>query len=119
MFRLRMCCLLAAAILSLSGVIRSASSQPAPAGDDYTARIQTIFDGRCIACHSCYNAPCQLNLQSHSGVARGATKLKSMTARDRQASPLPGSTSTATASPIGAPRAFSTSWPAPSQPAPY
>jgi hypothetical protein len=38
-------------------------------------RIQTIFDGRCIACHSCYNAPCQLNLQSHSGVARGATKL--------------------------------------------
>jgi hypothetical protein len=75
MFRLRMCCLLAAAILSLSGVIRSASSQPAPAGDEYTARIQTIFDGRCIACHSCYNAPCQLNLQSHSGVARGATKL--------------------------------------------
>jgi hypothetical protein len=75
MFRLRMYCLLAAAILSLGGVVRSANSQPAPAGDDYTARIQPIFERRCIACHSCYNAPCQLNLQSYSGLARGATKL--------------------------------------------
>jgi hypothetical protein len=44
-------------------------------GDDYSARIQPIFTGRCIACHSCFNAPCQLNLQSYSGLARGATKL--------------------------------------------
>jgi hypothetical protein len=70
-----MYCLLAAAILSLSGLIRSANSQPAPASDEYTARIQPIFNSRCIACHSCYNAPCQLNLQSYSGLARGANKL--------------------------------------------
>ena len=75
MFRLCMYCLLAAAILSLSGVIRSANSQPAPTSDEYTARIQPIFNNRCIACHSCYNAPCQLNLQAYSGLARGATKL--------------------------------------------
>ena len=75
MFCLRMYCVLAVAILPLSGVIRSANSQPAPVHDDYTARVQSIFDGRCIACHSCYNAPCQLSLQSHSGLARGATKL--------------------------------------------
>jgi Fatty acid cis/trans isomerase (CTI) len=75
MFRLHMYCLLAAAILSLSGIIRSANSQPAPADDDYTTRIESIFNSRCIACHSCYNAPCQLNLQSYSGLARGATKL--------------------------------------------
>jgi Fatty acid cis/trans isomerase (CTI) len=74
MFCLRMYCLIAVAILPLSGVIRSANSQPAPASDDYTARVQSIFDGRCIACHSCYNAPWQLKLQSHSGLARGATK---------------------------------------------
>jgi hypothetical protein len=68
-------CLLAAMIVPLTGGIRIANSQPAPAGDDYTTLIQPIFDSRCIACHSCYNAPCQLNLQSHSGLARGATKL--------------------------------------------
>jgi hypothetical protein len=38
--------------------------------------IQPIFDNRCVSCHSCFNAPCQLNLQSYSGLARGATKLK-------------------------------------------
>ena len=75
MFRLRICFLLAAMIFPLTGGIRSANSQPAPAGDDYTTLIQPIFDNRCIACHSCYNAPCQLNLQSYSGLARGATKL--------------------------------------------
>jgi hypothetical protein len=75
MFRLGMYYLLATMILSLAGGIRSANSQPAPTSDDYTTRIQPIFDSRCIACRSCYNAPCQLNLQSHSGLARGATKL--------------------------------------------
>ena len=75
MFRLRTYCLLAAMILALAGGIRSANSQPADAGDDYASNIQPIFDSRCVACHSCYNAPCQLNLQNHSGLARGAAKL--------------------------------------------
>lgn len=43
------------------------------AADEYSETIKPIFDKRCIACHSCYNAPCQLNLQSYSGAARGAT----------------------------------------------
>jgi len=34
------------------------------AADDYLARIQPILDRRCLACHSCYNAPCQLQLGS-------------------------------------------------------
>jgi hypothetical protein len=75
MFRLSMCWTLAAMILALTGGIRSANSQPTPASDEYTTLIQPIFDSRCVACHSCYNAPCQLNLQSHSGLARGATRL--------------------------------------------
>jgi Fatty acid cis/trans isomerase (CTI) len=70
-----MYCLLVAIILPLTGDSRSANSQIAPASDDYTTNIQPIFDSRCVACHSCYNAPCQLNLQSYSGLARGATKL--------------------------------------------
>ncbi len=76
MFCLRVCCLLATMILALIGGIRSANAQTDPAANDnYTALIQPIFDNRCVACHSCFNAPCQLNLQSHSGLARGATKL--------------------------------------------
>ena len=71
----RIFCLLAAMLLPLIAGIPSAQAQPAPAGDDYTARIQPIFDNRCVACHSCYNAPCQLNLQNYSGLTRGATRL--------------------------------------------
>jgi hypothetical protein len=73
MLCLRIFCLLAAMILADG--MRSAHSQSAAASDDYTARIQPIFDNRCVACHSCYNAPCQLNLQNYSGLTRGATKL--------------------------------------------
>jgi Fatty acid cis/trans isomerase (CTI) len=75
MFRVRLYFFLAATIVLLTGGVRSANSQPAPAIDDYTSRIQPIFNNRCVACHSCFNAPCQLNLQSYSGLTRGATKL--------------------------------------------
>lgn len=40
--------------------------------DEYLEKIQPIFDNRCIACHSCLNGPCQLNLQNYEGFARGA-----------------------------------------------
>lgn len=44
------------------------------AGDDYNTKIKPIFDNRCVACHSCNNSPCQLNLQSYEGFDRGASK---------------------------------------------
>lgn len=37
---------------------------------EYNA-VQNIFNARCIACHGCYESPCQLNLQSYEGVNRG------------------------------------------------
>ncbi|MGZ3806075.1 MAG: fatty acid cis/trans isomerase [Pseudobdellovibrionaceae bacterium] len=46
----------------------------AQATDIYTQSIQPIFNSRCIACHSCLNAPCQLNLQNYEGFLRGAQK---------------------------------------------
>jgi hypothetical protein len=41
-------------------------------GDHYLDHIQPIFNARCIQCHACVNAPCQLNLTSYDGVKRGA-----------------------------------------------
>lgn len=40
--------------------------------DRYLSRVQPIFNNRCIACHSCFNSPCQMNLTSFNGVDRGA-----------------------------------------------
>lgn len=34
--------------------------------------VQPIVDKRCVVCHGCYDAPCQLKLTSYEGLARGA-----------------------------------------------
>ena len=44
-------------------------------GISYSRDIQPIFTEKCVACHACYDAACQLNLGSGEGVARGATKV--------------------------------------------
>ena len=40
----------------------------------YTKDIKPILDNRCVSCHSCYNSPCQVKLESFDGLDRGATK---------------------------------------------
>ncbi len=40
----------------------------------YHNDIKPILESRCIACHACYDAPCQLKLSSATGLDRGATK---------------------------------------------
>ena len=45
----------------------------AAAGVDYT-QVKSILDNRCAVCHGCNDAPCQLNLASHTGVTRGANR---------------------------------------------
>lgn len=43
---------------------------------DYQRDIRPIFEQKCMACHGCYDAPCQLKLTSAEGLERGATKLR-------------------------------------------
>ncbi len=40
----------------------------------YWEDIQPILDSRCVVCHACYDAPCQLKLSSYEGILRGASK---------------------------------------------
>jgi hypothetical protein len=41
---------------------------------DYLSEVKPLLDKRCAVCHSCYNSPCQLKLDSFEGADRGATK---------------------------------------------
>ena len=41
---------------------------------DYQKEVKPLLDKRCTVCHSCYNSPCQLKLDSFEGTDRGATK---------------------------------------------
>ncbi len=47
---------------------------PRPIG--YLTDVEPILAKRCVVCHSCYNAPCQLQLGSFEGVDRGGSKLR-------------------------------------------
>ena len=40
----------------------------------FSKEVKPILDSRCIACHACYDAPCQLKLSSFSGLERGGSK---------------------------------------------
>lgn len=35
--------------------------------------VKEVLDKRCVVCHSCYDAPCQLKLTSPAGIDRGVT----------------------------------------------
>jgi hypothetical protein len=42
---------------------------------DYLDDVSPILERRCVVCHSCYNAACQLKLGSIVGIERGGSKL--------------------------------------------
>jgi len=43
---------------------------------DYRTQVKPIVDQRCVVCHGCYDAPCQLKMSSIEGIERGASATK-------------------------------------------
>ena len=43
---------------------------------NFETDVKPILDSRCVVCHACYDAPCQLKLGATDGLERGATKTK-------------------------------------------
>lgn len=52
-------------------VVTATSTRPPP---DYHRDVRPILAQRCIVCHGCYDAPCQLKLEDHDGLVRGGHK---------------------------------------------
>lgn len=46
---------------------------PPPRGMSYHGDVQPILERRCVVCHACYDAPCQLKLGAWEGIARGTS----------------------------------------------
>jgi hypothetical protein len=60
----------------------------AAAGVSYRDDVRPILERRCVVCHGCYDAPCQLKLGSWEGIARGTSKARVYDAgRLREAEP--------------------------------
>ncbi len=49
---------------------------------DFVADVKPVLDSRCVVCHACYDAPCQLQLGSYEGITRGPIPERSMTPPD-------------------------------------
>ncbi|MBN9669267.1 fatty acid cis/trans isomerase [Roseibium aggregatum] len=64
-------------LLGLSGGVAapvwSLAAEPSPKP---LSGIQDVLNKRCVVCHGCYDAPCQLKLSSPDGWLRGASKQK-------------------------------------------
>ena len=41
---------------------------------NYIEDVKPVLDNRCVVCHACYDAPCQLKLSSAEGIDRGADR---------------------------------------------
>ena len=74
------CLLIATALSAL--LIAACATNPLPPVSikiptrpiSYLQEVKPLLEKRCTVCHSCYNSPCQLKLDSFEGVDRGATK---------------------------------------------
>ena len=54
----------------------------------YDKEVRPVLENRCVVCHGCYDAPCQLKLSSPEGIHRGASKEKVYdTGRFKEADP--------------------------------
>lgn len=53
-----------------SAVLQALSTEPV----NFEKQVKPILDRRCVVCHGCYDAPCQLKLSSEAGITRGASK---------------------------------------------
>jgi hypothetical protein len=49
---------------------------PGSLAEDYPPQVKEILEQRCMVCHGCYDAPCQLKLDAWEGLERGASQDK-------------------------------------------
>ncbi len=50
------------------------ASTPLDAPVEFEHQVRPVLERRCVVCHGCYDAPCQLKLSSIEGLRRGASE---------------------------------------------
>lgn len=62
-----------APLLSSNNVMPAMENLP---DNFFDTQVNPVLTQRCVVCHACYDAPCQLKMSSLEGIARGANKEK-------------------------------------------
>ncbi len=58
----------------VAGQVRAALPGDEAQTVDFLSDVKPILDTRCVSCHACFDAPCQLKATAAEGMARGATQ---------------------------------------------
>lgn len=53
---------------------RQRYAQASESTDLYHEQVEPVLNSRCVVCHACYDAPCQLKLSSPEGLDRGISQ---------------------------------------------
>lgn len=61
------------ASILMSGAVFAAQPE-APIRISFRDEVRPILQKNCVICHACYDAPCQLKMESAEGLERGASK---------------------------------------------
>ncbi len=64
------------AVVALLALVPALLWAEATPHEDYPSDVKPIIENRCMVCHGCYDAPCQLKLDDWIGLERGAHKNK-------------------------------------------
>jgi hypothetical protein len=76
-FRTQVTITLLGVIAGLVGLKVHAESDTPSFNQRFVERdVKQLLEQRCIVCHGCYDAPCQLKMESFEGLARGASKAR-------------------------------------------
>ena len=61
-------------LATLALLLGSALAHASSADQDYPPEVKPIIENRCMVCHGCYDAPCQLKMEAYEGIQRGASQ---------------------------------------------
>lgn len=59
-----------------------------PLAQNYHQQVKPILEKRCVVCHGCYDAPCQLKLSSPEGIDRGFSPALVFDLRFKETDPM-------------------------------
>jgi hypothetical protein len=59
-------------LAALFAVLTSAARAEDALALDYPPHVKEVIEQRCVVCHGCYDAPCQLKMDAYAGLVRGA-----------------------------------------------
>ena len=63
-------------------------TKQSPLAKNFHEQVKPILDKRCVVCHACYDAPCQLKLSSAEGIDRGFSPVDIYETRFKEVPPM-------------------------------